>query len=165
MVTLDTSGRIAVPPADKWELASSDTYSWSDLSPFEQGYVEALFASARLRIAYDTGSTVRMERRDARFSDLSPEALERVRRDCAEFQTSVAWKGYVGGALSNPGLIDPERCGEMFWRERNGQSGGFVGAFGFPQEYAHRLHERAELFPPLQPYLADDGKIHLREAV
>jgi hypothetical protein len=121
--TFDTSGAVARPltedgHADGWLY-------WSDLSPFEQGYVGAIFADFSEAFQREYGnSTLQL-----RFSDLAPETLDLIRRDCAAF-----------------GFEQPRRASEhggMFWEARN--NGSYHG------------------FPPLTPYLDDDGKVRLRE--
>lgn len=77
---LDTSGEVreGYPPFAPWR--------WPDLSPFEQGYVGALFASAN----GDDGLLA--------FSDLAPSTLEAIRKDCAAFYANLP-----NGAGANEG--------------------------------------------------------------
>ncbi len=116
--TLDTSGFVP------------HSYQWSDLSPFEQGYVEAMFASeyrgARLGDAKG-------------FSDLAPETLAAILRDCEIFRSGYGLpESYMANQKAS------KRGGEM-WHSR--QTGGF------------------DILPPLTPYLDDTGKVRLREGV
>jgi hypothetical protein len=139
----DTSGAVIIEhwPADGSEVEFY-RFEWSDLSPFEQGYVEALLASLRWWIAEGPrnryGSPT--EARRARFSDLAPSTLARIREDCgrftARFKTQTKAKHGAG-----------------FWRERNRGFYGVAGNRGRPA------------FPPLTPFLSDDGKVRLREDV
>jgi hypothetical protein len=75
--TLDTSGyvRFLVP-----HTLDEVRRHWSDLTPFQQGYVEALFADLTLETA--TGDLVTAY---GFFRDLSPEALARIMGDCERF--------------------------------------------------------------------------------
>lgn len=66
------------------------------------------------------------------FSDLAPETLAAILRDCEAF-------------LKTPGQSNRDGDGRSFWALR--QKG----------LYAHIG------FPPLNPYLGDDGKVYLRK--
>lgn len=92
--TLDTSGEIVLPYPHLHPEPRG--YRWSDLDPFTQGYVEALFVSEQ----NDRGHGISC------FSDLSPEALAMILADCAEAQSSP------------PPWLWPV-TGEEFWRARN----------------------------------------------
>lgn len=126
--TLDTSGYVEHP-------RGSDDVSaiyWSDLTPFAQGYVEALFASERP--GYDDaglgGHYV------CGFSDLSPEALALILRDCAAF---------IETAHPPTSPDNDQRRGRAFWRLR-------------------QLNRYAGMWPPLTVSLDDDGKVRLAVA-
>lgn len=124
--TLDTSGAVLIRVPDIPGIHGRQFHSikWSDLSPFEQGYVEGLFAdfiaTKLVKIGVPPG-----------FSDLSPEALALIRRDCEAFSRDFTGKGRMAEA------------GRQFWTDR--QRG------------------LLRTYPPLAPYLSDDGKVHLRE--
>lgn len=74
---LDTSGEVVVPSShyvDEYMIVR-----FSDLSPFVQGYVEAMFASSITDLqnhgySWDYGR--------GRFIDLAPETLARIIEDC-----------------------------------------------------------------------------------
>lgn len=135
---LDTSGAVCdMHPlgflADKW--------TWPDLSLFQQGYVEAAFASACDPVAvlvaeddfsrsWDPAIDASLPR-DVGFSDLHPETLAAMMKDC---KLSQAMAGGPGN----------HEAGEYFWHER--QQG---------------LELR---FPPLTLYPDDEGKVRQREA-
>lgn len=137
--TLDTSGHVEHPHG-------SDDVSaiyWTDLTPFEQGYVEALFASLRERWL-----TIASERQqDAwnlhypAFSDVAPETLAAIRKDCAALHYVII--GCVMGGDVARGRVAWE------WRQR---------PEGHPKSPNMALHHR---FPPLTVYLGDDGKVRL----
>lgn len=75
--TLDTSGAVPMPSAH----GGSVPFRWGGLSPFAQGYVEALFASAEDALRYpDTGPGIGGGHYG--FSDLAPEALALILRKC-----------------------------------------------------------------------------------
>lgn len=64
----DTSGTVRRP-------GFARPLAWSDLSPFEQGYVEALFVETRRANPHHPVV-------GCGFSDLAPEALVMILRDC-----------------------------------------------------------------------------------
>lgn len=134
---LDTSGCV-LAPVDPNRAGMDDTWKrfrWSDLTPFEQGYVKAMFASTA---NHEDGWS--LERRGWGFSNLAPSALERIREDCAAAQ-SVIRHGY-----------SDQLRGSVFWRFRSGE----LPWAGYGAE--------ADRFPPLTPFLNDEGKIDLRES-
>ena len=129
---------------------------WEDLSPFAQGYIEALAADNFARIAAmpsDNDETGHCKhcgrdnrgeglegiepgpcsddcpRQEIRFSDLAPETLARIITDCERFAKMHPTAAATVG-------------GKGAWTER--QSGGF------PR------------FPPLTVRLGDDGKVRFQ---
>jgi len=135
----DTSG--VVP----WTAGNGDPipvggHRWEDLSPFVQGYVEALFESERPARRGLLADTTPADLRALGFSDLAPEALALILRDCASFENFA-----TGLGMKKLGAAE----GGRFWHGRN--DGSLGPTF-------------AAAFPPLTPYLAEDGKIHFREA-
>lgn len=87
---LDTSGRVIIEVSEAFETY----YEWSDLSPFTQGYIEALFEE---RFQFGGG-----------FSDLAPETLARIIADCESARPRYVIPGYPGGPES----------GRTFWIDR-----------------------------------------------
>lgn len=145
--TLDTGGEVTTQ--DRPE-AYGGVYCWSDLSPFAQGYVEALFASFErwpsttfgdakypaLPNVSGHGVTIGLG-----FSDLSPEALALIIRDCERALRTSLWGNSV-------------RDGRLFWSERTEEL--FSGFWGGQQTLLCET-----LFPPLRPFLNEDGKVCL----
>jgi hypothetical protein len=105
--TLDTSGVVQFRDSHG-ELM---TLGWNDLSPFAQGYIEALFATPHPRSA--TGTPMG-EILSAKFSDLAPETLARIIADCARYRE--ADRGPIYG--ENHKLV-----GRAFWATRQSQMG------------------------------------------
>jgi len=140
--SFEPSGGVAQPHAkhlmDQW-------VEWGDLSPLEQGFIEAMSKAASVKAVrgfepcedeeLGAGAVPRM----IGFSDLASETLELIRKDCAAFQN------YANGLGIKTGKAE----GESFYRGR--QAGSLPGAWG-------------AAFPPLTPHLGDDGLIHLRDA-
>lgn len=152
---LDTSGRVPVA----YPYLGHD-WTWEVLTPFQQGYVEAMFASARFvvvecsicdwdaEIARPLANWPKLSCPNCGgitdevfgslcskgFSDIAPETLARIIADCKAYQ--------------RPEITYTADEGRGFWEWRQ------MGE-GVDYEYA---------FPPLTPYLGDDGKVYLREA-
>lgn len=114
---------------------------WGDLSPFAQGYVEALIqcADAERRAARPFGQYLRLG-----FSDLSPEALAMILRDCEA----------MAGRF--PAMRFTANDGFAFWGSR--KAGFRTGADAF---HGATLNGP---FPPLRVYLDDAGKVRLEPA-
>jgi len=128
--TLDTSGAVCAPHKN----AAGQTFVstlWSDLSPFAQGYVEAMFAelfetSRRYNARADRPRCVSV------FSDLAPSTLAAILKDCG-----AATGRYLGVMPGHPEVL----LGAYFWHDR-------------------RAGNHAE-FPPLTLTLRDDGKVYM----
>lgn len=132
-VSLDTSGYALTPSI---EPGLYNTVVWSDLSPFEQGYVEALVRETSAVLAVDRPA---VSARGVHFSDLAPETLAAIRKDCAELVRPETF------------TFDPSReAGALCWRARQNEWGFYSGAIA--------LHER---FPPQTVTLGDDGKVRI----
>ncbi len=145
--TLDTSGAVVMAAADhNYEAGAYRVcrrcgcephppageprlIRWSDLSPFAQGYVEGLFAAIEYPACQDTAYLPKG------FSDLAPETLAAILKDCEAQEHRAVFKGPDAGRVA----------GDLFWI----------------------LRQRGELAacPPLVPYLGDDGRVYLREAL
>ena len=137
---LDTSGYVAMGSEHGARFAGINMV-WSDLSPFAQGYVEALFAAASddLDRQYrESGETADDGNGPFGFSDLAPETLARIIADCEQYQ--AAHKDALNGR-DGPRRPDatPENDGRMFWHWRNKP-----GAIGYS---------------PLTVQLGEDGKV------
>lgn len=140
---LDTSGVVHVrtEPHGDWR-----GLGFADLTPFSQGYVEALL------IALDQQRMAHYQDRRRRglpeavpirpaYSWLAPETLARIIADCDLFCESI-----LGGP--NPITAADKESGGEFWRAR--QSGRLTASARF---YG---------FPPLTVYLGDDGKVRFQ---
>jgi hypothetical protein len=133
----DKTGTIFLPldyPHDPYEGVT-----WEDLDPFTQGYVEAMFQTD----LHPPSSAVWGRKHYlwlyATYRDLAPETLAMVLRDCeAKVQAMVN----CGASRTHE---DTRDNGQRFWSAR--QRGNFDG----------------HGFPPFTPYVADDGKVRLRE--
>lgn len=135
--TLDTSGYVKKPGREGSPWAD-DKWTWSTLDPFTQGYVRRALEDNAPEInatinarCLDLGE----DRPPVAFSDLAPETLAAMMKDCAAY---LALHSVPETAANYSSL------GRDFWHDR--QSG------------------RCPAFPPLTLYLGDDGKVYQREA-
>ena len=171
---LDTSGAIRLPDS-LLTGALRQTITWPDLSPFTQGYIEALFAGSLEAIREDAFQRgLALSRRHSwaqiAFSDFAPEALARIIADCeAMAATEVGEKPFLKGAPYSRFPLaswlqqrDTERAaGAAFWSFRNGVKDAFfnteprvISITVLPQ-----VVDAARAFPPLTVQLGDDGKV------
>lgn len=128
----DTSGvALAVRPDGSGHM---DGWLWEHLTPFQQGYVEALFSTLRYAPKTPLPDPPSLGWRSFAFSSLSPEALAMILGDCEAFCS----------AFGRDTRILPQ--GQAFWTQR--QDGGWAN--------------QSPSFPPLRVSLSDDGKIHLQ---
>lgn len=165
---LDTSG--AVEPLDRMDpvLHSRPGYMWDDLSPFCQGYIEALFwtntEGSREAGTYDpeNGSALPEE---AGFSDLAPETLALIIADCEAFQAEakkiIARKiGFADLETEDGDDYTTQQAGHDFWLTRCGHGAGFWDR-GLPHGLGDDLTEAARRHGERWVYLGDDGKVYL----
>jgi len=138
---LDTSGAVAGPVTYPMGAAMRGMIRWPDLSPFAQGYVEAMFASLPDEEFWQGGFG---------FSDLAPETLAAILRDCEVFVS------FLTGEYDDATM---RMMGREFWRARNGAADAFMA---WPLNRP-ALIERSRAFPPLTPSLGDDGRVYLKE--
>lgn len=109
MSGFDTSGKVQ-DRRTQWVRF----WKWSDLSPFVQGYVEALLGSfcEELDDYSDQGGC---SRRFFGFSDLAPETLARIIEDCAEacfrFTKQDGQAGKWFWLKRQRGDFEPPMCG------------------------------------------------------
>ena len=147
---LDTTGAVREPQLPS---AFVKVTRWTDLDPFTQGYIEALFFTSE----DDLGMAANGHLNDpVGFSDLAPETLARIIADCAKFQDGRAWADTLEGHPD----ADEEHAGRDFWYTRQGHGCGFWDG-DWPEPYATALTEAAEAFPSQDVYLGDDGKVYL----
>lgn len=90
--TLDTSGKVG-PMGFSQAVGPRPFREWSDLSPFEQGYIEALLRDVRdlwrLTEMPDDGTAARVGPYWIAFRDLAPETLARIIADCEAMRSSL----------------------------------------------------------------------------
>lgn len=142
-VSLDTSGVVTITDVTTFcrpQLRHDTLVYWSDLSPFEQGYTPGIFeAAARSRwpeICERYGVERALESWKPVFSDLAPETLAAIRKDCA------------AAHRQKPYITLTESDGGHFWRDRQKYTRNWFGPG----------------FPPLTVTLGDDGKVRFASA-
>lgn len=131
--TLDTSGVVYVQSPYITDRDSKIAKRWSDLSPFVQGYIEAMLRDYLTRNLGPLASGDILG-----FSDLAPETLSRILKDCGPDS-----RGYVHPTGATMGIANTFEGGGLFWRTR--QEGMWAG------------------FPPQRTTLSNDGLIYFGE--
>lgn len=129
--TLDTSGSVDTTER-AGDMFINRAWRWSDLDAFTQGYVEAALAELdRDEACWIDG----VGHVSPKFSDLAPEAVALIRRDCAAHEKAYPLTAH-----------DPRRHGRgrNFWRNR--QAGMWTSSG----------------WPVLTVSLGDDGRVYLR---
>lgn len=121
-----------------------------ELDPFVQAYIEAMF--------FTNSGEPEDELTDKVFGDMSPQALDRIKEECALFKD--ANERLLRDAYSQAGSgYDERMAGHDFWYTRNGHGVGFwdrdLGETG------ESLSISARGFSNVDPYVGDDGKIYV----
>lgn len=99
--------------------------------------------------------------------DLAPEALERMRADCAAFYAANAEAIHCEGApqardfdsTASESEREAAMAGYDFWLTRNGHGAGFWDG-DWPEPAATALNRAATVYPTQGLYVGDDGQIH-----
>jgi len=120
----------------------------SALNTFEDSYVTTMLWSTN-----DESNDAGGEPLDRNYSatDLSPEAIEKVKKDCTSF------KEKAGDLLDG---LDDDQVAHDFWLTRNGHGAGFWDG-DYEDDVGDKLTELSKTFGEIDPYVGDDGKIHL----
>lgn len=148
-----------------------------DLNDVETGYIEALFFTEEGDGEPGTDNESGLWRKyedseggewvsDFGFSDLAPEALDRIRADCRQFMETPAYKAFDAwrDADDSPDTspASDEQVGHDLWFNRNGHG---VGFWSRPDHYygphADALEAAAKALGEVWPYVGDDGSVHL----
>ena len=83
------------------------------------------------------------------ITDLAPETLERMKADCASFQTQH-WEDIQE---------DVERAGHDFWLTRNHHGAGFWDG-DWPEDVDERLTAASHSCAEVNLYIGDDGRVY-----
>jgi hypothetical protein len=115
-----------------------------DLDTFTLAYIEAALWSS----TDDAGEPL-----DANYSwtDLAPEALQRMMDDCAKFQAEHG--ELIGAPL--------REAGHCFWLSRNGHGSGFFDSGFWDDDTREKLQDIARAWRECNLYVGDDGKLYL----
>lgn len=89
--------------------------TFNTLDTFTQAYVEAMFWTD----CNEDSDGMAL----ATFAELAPEALDRIKADCAAFQAANA--SLLALAYATPGYGDESQAGHDYWLTRNGHGVGF----------------------------------------
>lgn len=129
--------------------------SWKEfkaLDAFTQGYVHAIF--------FTECNSNNPELEDATFDDISPEMMQTIVDDCANFQTSNADMLERAYKLSEAqGNYDESRAGTDFWFTRNRHGAGFWDR-GL-SDVGNVLTNMAHAYGSSDLYAGDNGKLYL----
>jgi len=116
---LDSAGTVDLPPAP---------VAFDHLDEFTRGYIEALFFTEEAPgVDSEEFETPEYQAADGSipgdvgFSELAPDALAKIMRDCAAFQAAAA----PLLALAYERDYSEEQAGRDFWLTRNGHGAGF----------------------------------------
>ena len=96
---------------------TQDGRTYASLDSFTQGYIEAAFFTSTGPDNDEEGLG------DASFSEIAPEALDKVIADCAEWQKENA--DLLQSAYETESGYDEQRAGNDYWYTRNGHGVGF----------------------------------------
>lgn len=136
MRELDTSGMVELyefvrGASTNW---SPGPIAWGGLDAFTQGYIEAMAADWSRVVSADPRTAARQPPFHWGFSDVAPETLAAILKDCGAHEVAYPLQAR-----------DPRRHnrGVNFWRNR--QAGMWANSG----------------WPPLKPYLGDDGRVYL----
>lgn len=117
-----------------------------DLDTFARAYVEALYFT-------DAGPDGEFTAED----ELSESALERIAKDCAEFEAKA---GDLPDCSRGSGEYSKwQQAAHDFWLTRNGHGCGFWDG-DWPEPDASRLTELSKTFGEISAYKGDDGLIY-----
>ncbi len=88
-------------------------------------------------------------------SDLAPETIKQMEKDCNDFQI-------MNSALLDISGLDDEQQGYDFWLSRNGHGAGFFdrGNTESERKICQQLQEAARVYGSVDLYVGDDGQIH-----
>jgi hypothetical protein len=119
-----------------------------DLDLFTRQYIATALWSSN-----DESTPQGGEPMDANYSvdDISEDALERIKADCAKFQAENA------DTLSE---FDAEQTGHDFWLTRNHHGAGFWDG-DYPEPAATILDNASKAFGECDLYIGDDGKVYI----
>lgn len=122
------------------------------LDEFTQGYLEAAFWLACDWDDMDESDNPNQSPAWT-VADLAPEAIERAKAHCADFQSTNAADLEATGASAG-------RNGHDFWLTRNRHGAGFWDR-GYPDAIGDRLTEDAHAYGETDLYKGDDGRLYL----
>ncbi len=141
------------------ESYNSNVVHGLNVEEFIHGYVEALLATSTDDSTEDTPLT-----KNYTVHDLSPDAIDRIQADCRSFLhmaapyiTAEKHTGAMMGSLE-------AHAGHDFWLTRCGHGAGFWDGDWEGESdprFDGPIMKVAKSFPNIDPYIGDDGHIHL----
>jgi len=125
------------------------------LDEFTQGYLVAALWSTNDE-SDESGGEPMDKTYD--FDDIAPEALEKIKADCAKFTADNGQ--YINREHCLNYSTTPEaRAGHDFWLTRNGHGAGFWDG-DWSKESEAVLTVASKKFGEVNPYVGDDGKLY-----
>lgn len=161
---LDTSGEIVLPYPHLHPHPRG--YRWSDLDPFTQGYVEALFASLRARWCKrgHEPEGIHFLSRYVRCSKCGQRGIPSNGSRKAGRSRRITWLKRLGFFdLSPEALAMILRDCERF-QQVSPPPMDSLGTVGGAWLWHFRQNGQFAAYRPLTITLADDGNVHLKEA-
>lgn len=156
----------------QYEMDGKYEPEFQALDAFTQAYIEAMFWTSeapgvtteewQATEDHNEGSIPG----DVGFSDLAPEALATIVRQCARFQANMAHELAIcyRGFHRNGNAYDEASAGHDFWLTRNGHGAGFWDRFESNTaegEAADRISDACRGTSEMDCYLGDDGKVYV----
>jgi hypothetical protein len=121
-----------------------------ELDSFTRGYLEACLFSETDNADESGGEPLD---RNYSLNDFTPEAIEKAKADCADFQTAQA-------ELLTESEIDSHKAGCCFWWNRNGHGTGFWDQGNSNELVFRKLSDASKVYGTVNA-MVDDGKISL----
>lgn len=156
--TFDTRDNREAIAAHLAEIQAADIAAGTPLETFFQAYVAAALWSSQ----DDDGNPLDDNYDD---SDIAPETLDAMRRDCVRFYEFARADIHCNGAPESsdtPGGTDHKQAamaGHDFWLTRNGHGAGFWDG-DWPDGPGGRLDNLSKAFRGVDLYIGDDGAIY-----
>ena len=124
------------------------------LDAFTRAYVECALWSSNDESTPAGGDPMDM---NYSITDIAPEALEKMKADCAKFQADHA--ADIEQGIAGPDYTATERAGHDFWLTRHHHGAGFWDG-DWPEAVGERLTVACHRFMEAELYVGDDGLIY-----
>ena len=147
--------RDKVTPEQRVNDFTPDPVKKPDLDSFTRAYITAALWSSSAEIGGFTDAS--FEDMGFDVSDLAPETLAKMTKECAKFQSDNL-DAIESGCLTR--LSCYEQAGHDFWLTRNGHGCGFWETSDWSEPQGAELTNAAKSLGTSDLYLGDDGKVY-----